>query len=180
MKTVSTPEVIYYTYLSTSLGWVLVGSESGRIATLQFCNFDPRMNESTSSFLRSIRQNASFIYKPDDPLLQEVSSSVISYLESGQAMGEFPLKIDSATPFQQTVWRSLLDIPFGETRSYNQIAEIIGKPKSSRAVGQACARNPVALLIPCHRVVAANGKLGGFSGGLHIKAALLTIEGSVK
>jgi len=82
------------------------------------------------------------------------------------------------TPFQRDVWDALLSIPSGETRTYKEIAEQIGRPKAVRAVGQALNRNPLPLLFPCHRVIGSNGKLTGFAGGLSAKARLLEIEQS--
>ena len=80
------------------------------------------------------------------------------------------------SPFQLLVWRALLDIPFGEVRTYGELAAAIGHPGAARAVGAANARNPVAILVPCHRVVAAGGRLGGYSGGLEVKRRLLATE----
>lgn len=82
------------------------------------------------------------------------------------------------TPFQRDVWDALLSIPSGETRTYKEIAEQIGRPKAVRAVGQALNRNPLPVLFPCHRVIGSNGKLTGFAGGLSAKARLLEIEQS--
>jgi methylated-DNA-[protein]-cysteine S-methyltransferase len=90
----------------------------------------------------------------------------------------FSIKLDfSGTDFQKKVWRALLDIPFGETRSYADIARRIGKPAAMRAVGAANGRNPVSIIAPCHRVIGANGALTGFAGGLEAKAFLLELEG---
>lgn len=80
------------------------------------------------------------------------------------------------TPFQKEVWNALLSIPYGETRSYGQIAEQVGNPKACRAVGLANNRNPIAIVIPCHRVIGADGRLVGYGGGLHIKERLLALE----
>lgn len=88
-----------------------------------------------------------------------------------------PLDFWSGTSFQKAVWEELLWIPAGETRSYAEIARAIRKPKAARAVGGACGANPIPLLIPCHRVLAANRKIGGFSGGLKWKRRLLKMEG---
>lgn len=88
-----------------------------------------------------------------------------------------PIDLSKQTPFTQRVLVFLQTIPFGQTLSYGEIAARLGKPNASRAVGSACGRNPVLLMIPCHRVLAANGKLGGFAAGLDIKRALLTHEG---
>jgi len=88
-----------------------------------------------------------------------------------------PLDLAGATPFRRRVWGELRRIPRGTTRSYGQVADDLGKRRAARAVGGACGANPVPVLIPCHRVLAANGRLGGFSGGLDWKRRLLAIEG---
>ncbi|MFM8470201.1 MAG: methylated-DNA--[protein]-cysteine S-methyltransferase [Limisphaerales bacterium] len=88
-----------------------------------------------------------------------------------------PLDLSCGTKFRLRVWAELRRIPRGQARSYGEIAEELGKPKAARAVGGACGANPVPVLIPCHRVLAANGGLGGFSGGLEWKRRLLAIEG---
>lgn len=80
------------------------------------------------------------------------------------------------TDFQKKVWNELKNIPYGETRTYKEIAEKIGKPKASRAVGMACNKNPIVILVPCHRVVGTNGSLTGYAGGIELKKALLEAE----
>jgi methylated-DNA-[protein]-cysteine S-methyltransferase len=82
------------------------------------------------------------------------------------------------TAFQQAVWQALCDIPYGETRSYSDIARAIGKPNAVRAVGAANGRNPLSIIVPCHRVIGQNGSLTGYAGGLEIKKALLALENS--
>ena len=101
-------------------------------------------------------------------------------LKSALAGGEskhFPPLNPAGTEFQQRVWNALRQIPAGQTKSYGEIARAIGKAKAIRAVGGACGANPIPVLIPCHRVLAANGKIGGFSGGLEWKRELLAREG---
>ncbi|MGA2866384.1 MAG: methylated-DNA--[protein]-cysteine S-methyltransferase [Verrucomicrobiota bacterium] len=88
-----------------------------------------------------------------------------------------PLDLSRGTDFQQAVWRRLCQIPCGQTRSYTQLAQAVGRPKALRAVGGACGANPIPVLVPCHRLLAANGSLGGFSAGLDWKRALLAREG---
>ena len=90
-----------------------------------------------------------------------------------------PLDWAGKTEFQKSVWRELLKIPAGKTKSYGEIAVAIGKPKAVRAVGSACGANPIPVLVPCHRILAANKKIGGFSGGLEWKRDLLAREGIV-
>jgi methylated-DNA-[protein]-cysteine S-methyltransferase len=80
------------------------------------------------------------------------------------------------TPFQRNVWEALLAIPFGETRSYGQLAKQLGNPRATRAVGAANGRNPISIIVPCHRVIGSSGKLTGFAGGLETKAHLLSLE----
>jgi methylated-DNA-[protein]-cysteine S-methyltransferase len=92
---------------------------------------------------------------------------------------QFALELDFAgTDFQKQVWQALLTIPFGETRSYSQIAQQIGNPKAVRAVGAANGRNPISIIAPCHRVIGASGELTGFAGGLQAKQYLLALEGT--
>lgn len=96
----------------------------------------------------------------------------------GRAPKELPpLDVSGGTEFQQRIWEELLWIPCGETRSYGELAKDIRKSKAVRAVGSACGANPIPLLIPCHRVLAASGRIGGFSGGIEWKRRLLEIEG---
>jgi len=97
---------------------------------------------------------------------------------AGQPPAELPpLDLSTGTEFQQGVWQAMLRIATGDTRSYGQIAADIGRPKAVRAVGQACGANPVPVLVPCHRVTASGGRLGGFSSGLEWKRKLLAFEG---
>jgi methylated-DNA-[protein]-cysteine S-methyltransferase len=106
----------------------------------------------------------------------------------GQLKGYFARKLRAfdlplapqGTPFQQEVWRALRTIPYGETRSYGELAQHIGRPRAFRAVGSANARNPIPIVIPCHRVVGAAGSLTGFGGGLPVKHRLLTLEGALR
>ena len=99
---------------------------------------------------------------------------------ASQKSGKLPALLMTGTPFQQKVWKGLLAIPAGETVSYGMLARRIKSPKAARAVGAACGKNPVPLLVPCHRVIANDGGLGGFTGGLAIKKALLKAETTSK
>ncbi|HPZ44033.1 MAG TPA: methylated-DNA--[protein]-cysteine S-methyltransferase [Bacillota bacterium] len=108
-------------------------------------------------------------------ILKEAGRQLRAYLAGKLRNFTLPLA-PSGTEFMQRVWKSLLTIPYGETRSYQEIAQSIGNKKASRAVGQANNRNPIPIFIPCHRVIGANGKLTGYGGGLHLKAYLLELE----
>lgn len=114
------------------------------------------------------------------PLLEQVCGLLDEYFRGGQPdFSLVPLRAEG-TLFQQEVWKALLTIPYGETRTYGQIAHMIGRPKAVRAVGGACGRNPLPILVPCHRVVGADGSLTGFSCGLDRKRFLLSLEGILK
>jgi methylated-DNA-[protein]-cysteine S-methyltransferase len=111
------------------------------------------------------------------PVLVETERQLAEYFAGRRKA--FDLTLDFAgTEFQKKVWRALLTIPFGETRTYAQIAKQVGDPKAVRAVGAANGRNPISIVAPCHRVIGSNGKLTGFAGGLDVKAQLLRLEGA--
>lgn len=109
------------------------------------------------------------------PILQETVKQLNEYFQGKRQIFDLPLDFEG-TEFQHKVWQALLTIPFGETRSYKQIAEQIGNVKAVRAVGATNGKNPISIITPCHRVVGANGKLVGFAGGLENKDILLKIE----
>lgn len=112
-------------------------------------------------------------------LLKETAGQLIEYLEGTRE--DFDIKLNpKGTDFQKKVWEALKTIPYGETRSYKQIAEAVGNAKASRAVGMANHNNPIMCIIPCHRVIGANGKLVGYAGGLDLKELLLSLEQSRK
>ncbi|AEB10884.1 methylated-DNA--[protein]-cysteine S-methyltransferase [Marinithermus hydrothermalis] len=111
----------------------------------------------------------------DDAGLRAWLEALLRHLEVGEAALDLPLDL-RATPFQWRVWRALRAIPYGETRTYQEVAVAIGAPSAVRAVARACAANPVALVIPCHRVVRADGGLGGYRWGVERKRALLERE----
>ena len=110
------------------------------------------------------------------PILRQAERELAEYLDGKRKV--FSVKFDPAgTQFQSKVWGALEKIPFGETRSYGEIAKQIGSPAAVRAVGAAIGRNPISVMVPCHRVIGASGKLTGFAGGLKTKAQLLALEG---
>ena len=113
--------------------------------------------------------------RQETPLLRQAAQQLDEYLIGRRKQFELPLH-PVGTPFQLRVWQALLEIPYGETISYKQLAERVGSPRGYRAVGLANNRNPIAIFIPCHRVIGADGKLVGYGGGLDIKKRLLDIE----
>jgi methylated-DNA-[protein]-cysteine S-methyltransferase len=115
------------------------------------------------------------VKKHSHPVLMEAERQLGEYFEGKRR--SFSVALDMrGTPFQKNVWEALLAIPFGETRSYRDIAKKLGNPEATRAVGAANGRNPISIIVPCHRVIGLNGKLRGFAGGLETKARLLELE----
>lgn len=118
---------------------------------------------------------AELIEQVDHPILLETQKQLREYFAGTRQRFDLPLDFEG-TEFQKSVWQALLDIPFGETRSYRDIAEQVGNIKAVRAVGAANGKNPISIIAPCHRVVGVNGKLVGFAGGLNNKEILLRLE----
>ncbi|QQC66846.1 methylated-DNA--[protein]-cysteine S-methyltransferase [Paraburkholderia ginsengisoli] len=115
----------------------------------------------------------------DNPVLMEAARQLDEYFRGTRTRFELDTEF-VGTAFQKKVWNALLTIPFGETRSYRDIATQIGNSRATRAVGAANGRNPLSIVAPCHRVIGSSGDLTGFAGGLHRKAALMEIEGSAR
>lgn len=115
------------------------------------------------------------MWQRDDEALSEAIVQLRAYFYEGLTQFDLPLA-PIGTDFQKQVWKVLESIPFGETMTYQQVAERIGRPTASRAVGAANGRNPLPIVVPCHRVIGSNGRLTGYAGGLEIKEALLNLE----
>jgi len=150
-----------YRYLATPVGRLLLAREGRELRLINFQRgprqrLDPRWRESSDAF-------------------DDVVSQLTEYFGGERQRFELPLGPEG-TPFQQRVWRELQDIPYGVTISYGQLAARIGQPTASRAVGLANGSNPLAIVIPCHRVIGANGTLTGYGGGLPMKERLLALE----
>lgn len=132
------------------------------------------LNESKKHFLQQLPKNNSWQEVPAAKLAV-AQKQIESYL-AGNSIALANFELNQGTAFQQNVWKTMHTIPHGETRSYAWIAQQLGKPKAFRAVANACGANPLPIVIPCHRVIASNGKLGGFSSGLEWKKKLQRIE----
>ncbi|MGY8905337.1 MAG: methylated-DNA--[protein]-cysteine S-methyltransferase [Burkholderiales bacterium] len=111
------------------------------------------------------------------PVLLQTVAQLNDYFAGRRNTFDAVLDLRTGTPFQQSVWHALLAIPPGATTSYSALSQAIGKPRAVRAVGAAIGRNPISIVVPCHRVIGANGTLTGYAGGLHRKTALLQLEG---
>jgi methylated-DNA-[protein]-cysteine S-methyltransferase len=150
-----------YRYLDTPIGRLLLAREGRDLRLINFqrdrlSRPDPSWRESADAF-------------------DDVVSQLTEYFAGRRQRFELPLAPEG-TPFQQRVWRELQDVPYGVTISYGELAARIGQPTASRAVGLANGSNPLPIVIPCHRVIGANGKLTGYGGGLPIKEQLLALE----
>ncbi|NCB30977.1 MAG: methylated-DNA--[protein]-cysteine S-methyltransferase [Clostridia bacterium] len=150
---------MHYSPCKTTLGTVYICEEKGAITHLGFGKKPP--------FAAPER---------DTPLLCRAHAQLKEYLCGARTVFELPLA-PAGTSFQQEVWAQLLQIPYGERISYGKLARQMGRPSAARAVGAACGRNPIAIFIPCHRVVGQNGSLTGYAWGKDIKMTLLTLEG---
>lgn len=119
---------------------------------------------------------ADWTHSPEDRVLVEAVRQLREYFAGERESFSVPLR-PVGTAFQLGVWRALKEIPYGRTRTYRDIAHLIGRPTATRAVGAANGQNPLAIFVPCHRVIGSNGSLTGFGGGLDVKLALLRLEG---
>lgn len=154
-----------YKFVASPIGRLkLVASDKGLVAIL-WENDNPRR----------VRL-AELVERPNHPMLVRTEKELDEYFAGKRDAFTVPLDM-RGTHFQKQVWEALLGIPFGETRTYGQLANQLGNPKATRAVGAANGRNPLAILVPCHRVIGFSGKLTGFAGGLDAKAHLLRLEG---
>lgn len=149
----------YYSY-QTSVGELWFCENNGYITNISY-------NKEFKTFDQAIRQ--------ETPTIKNAFIQVKEYLEGKRTFFDIKLAPEG-TDFQKSVWEKLKEIPYGETRTYKQIAEATGNPKACRAVGMANNRNPIAIVLPCHRVIGADGKLTGYAGGLSIKEQLIRLE----
>ncbi len=148
-------------FYQTKIGEIGIGEENGAIVRV---TFGREMGGLPADF-----------EMVETPLTKLTAVEIREYLEGKRRTFDVPLEM-KGTEFQKKVWKALLDIPYGKTATYGQIAAAAGSPQGGRAVGRANHDNPIAILVPCHRVVGANGKLTGYAGGLEIKKALLELE----
>ena len=147
-------------YYNTKIGRIGIEENGTAITKIYFINKDVQEE---------------ILEKNETELLKEAIKQLNEYLDGKRSSFDLLLE-PKGTEFQNKVWNALKEIPFGETRSYGEIAKIIGNEKAARAVGMANNKNPIAIIVPCHRVIGANGKLVGYAGGLDIKERLLNLE----
>jgi methylated-DNA-[protein]-cysteine S-methyltransferase len=158
-----------YIIFHTAAGWMgILGSAAGLRRIILPRNSSTEVRQQLGDTIGQAVQSSQ--------LYEDLVMRLKDYFNGNRV--DFPDKLDpsGATPFRREVWQATRHIPYGETRSYVWVAARIGRPKAARAVGQALGRNPLPVIIPCHRVIASNGGLGGFSGGLKMKEFLLNLE----
>ncbi|MDW8110006.1 MAG: methylated-DNA--[protein]-cysteine S-methyltransferase [Candidatus Bipolaricaulota bacterium] len=160
---------IFYTITDSPIGKLLVAATERGLCAVKFVH----SRAAGEAALR--REYPSAEIARDDRRLRDGVTALKDYLEGRDFARALSLDL-RATAFQRRVWEALRKIPYGETRSYREIAQAIGRPTAVRAVARACATNPIALLIPCHRVVRSDGGLGGYSSGIARKRKLLEHE----
>ena len=161
---------IIYTIVESALGYLLVAATDKGVCMV-------RLGDTVAALEGDLHKEfAAAEIARNNKELEKAVSQILDHLAGKQPRLDLPLDIQ-ATAFQRQVWEALRSIPYGATRSYSEIAKEIGQPKAVRAVARACATNPVALVIPCHRVIREDRSLGGYRGGLERKKKLLEKEG---
>lgn len=151
-------------YFDSPIGWLLIVENGKAITQISFAKDGA---------------DAECDQKKVTPLMREAVKQLQEFFKGIRKNFELPLA-PKGTVFQQTVWKVLQEVPYGETRSYKQVACMAGNEKASRAVGMANNRNPIPIIIPCHRIIGANGKLVGYAGGLDVKEYLINLEKNVE
>ena len=147
--------------IDTPIGELTLIGRDGALAGVNFAGYDPPAESVEGT----------------EPVLEAAAGQLREYFAGERSAFDLPLALDG-TPFQQEAWRALADIPYGETVSYGEQARRLGRPDAVRAVGAANGANPIAIVLPCHRVIGADGSLTGFGGGLETKRRLLDLERS--
>jgi O-6-methylguanine DNA methyltransferase len=165
-------EIVHTARVDSPIGTLRVASTSAGLAYVELPHADGR---GLSGWLRRSAPDAKCVegFAPNRQAIREISE----YLAGKRSLFEVALDL-RGTPFQIEVWSLLREIPYGETRSYAEIARALDRPAALRAVGAANGANPLAIVVPCHRVIASDGRLGGYAGGLALKARLLAMEQS--
>ena len=154
----------YIKYVDFKLGKIGIVEENGKIVKIVIINKNDENNKNVDDFIEK-----------DTKLLVKAKDELEEYFEGKRKEFDLPLK-QEGTEFQEKVWNALSKIPYGETRTYKEIAKMIGNEKASRAVGMANNKNNIPIIIPCHRVIGSNGKLVGYALGLDMKQYLLDLE----
>jgi O-6-methylguanine DNA methyltransferase len=171
-------EPLHYTIIESPIGPLFVAASDRGLVALEF---DKRLpgQQTIRPNPRDLRaENSTVHFTEFASAIRPYTRQLEEYFAGQRRHFDFPLDL-RGTSFQLACWQALLAIPYGETRSYADIARAVGRPQGFRAVGMANNRNPVAIVVPCHRVIASDGSLCGYGGGLEIKRKLLELEGAL-
>lgn len=171
-------ETLLATTIESPVGPLFLAASHRGLVALEFDFRLPGQQSIRPSPRDLRREDNSFHFEEPGRALSPYAKELEQYFAGKRRTFDFPLDL-RGTDFQIACWRALLAIPFGETRSYAQIARAVGKPNAFRAVGMANNRNPIAIVVPCHRVIASDGTLCGYGGGLDVKRKLLELEGAL-
>ena len=164
--------MIFWTRIDTPVHPMVLVEEDGKLVEIKLSDVDLP----GEVIQEKLEQHDPDTYQQDSPFLDRVEAELNEYFAGERT--DFDVEYAFyGTEFQRKVWNVIASIPYGETLSYGEIAGILDKPNASRAVGNACGKNPIPVIVPCHRVLASNGKLGGYGGGLDVKRVLLDLEG---
>lgn len=169
-----TAAAVRYMEIDSPLGPIVLLAADGRLCRLDFGRMEERA-PALHAWAAASGLDGGFVHAPDDPLLRNAAAQLAEYFRGERFRFELPTAM-YGTPFQRAVWAALAAIPYGEVRSYKALAAAVGRPSAVRAVGGANNRNPLPIIVPCHRVVGADGALVGYAGGLEAKARLLELE----
>ncbi len=162
---------IYFSYLKTSIGELVIGALDDRLCLLDF-----RYRKLRQAVDRRLMRWARVPFvMGENAAMSDAKAQVLSYLAGERQRFDIDILL-LGTPFQKRVWQALGSVPYGQTASYLDVARRIGQPSAVRAVAQANGANAIALVVPCHRIIRSNGELGGYGGGLRVKKRLLLLE----
>ena len=166
------PQTVYWDSVSTPKGdCVIMATEKG----ICWTGTPGTAKEEGFSWIEKHIKPQAIVKDGTYPILHKAVSQLKEYVGGKRVLFDGPFDL-RGTPFQVAVWEEMLRIPYGKTRTYGDVAKLVGYPKASRAVGGACNANPVAVIVPCHRIVGSNGKLTGYGGGIPTKEWLLKLE----
>lgn len=170
--------MMWRTVFKTRWGWVGMAATEAGVTDIVLSFGSRRKAEAVLSRLSSQSPREDAVGYA--PFLREAKHQLLDYLAGKLTEFTVPVDLAAGTPFQRRVWRTILRIPYGRVRSYRWVAARVGGTQFARAVGMALGANPVPIIVPCHRIVAHDGSLGGFSCGLPVKKRLLKLEGTLK
>ena len=173
---VKSPVTVYYDTVPSDLGTLFIGATDRGICTVMILSKNHNINESYHA-LMDAKIKTELHHSSDH--IRPYQDALLSHLTTGQDIANLPLDIHG-TDFQKSVWQALLDIPYGETVTYGHIAKTIHQPTANRAVGTAVGRNPISIIIPCHRVINKSGGKMNYLWGVDVKQKLLSIEQQFK